>query len=275
MRLRRIFRRPWAAAAARVMGTLTRVETRAPVAALTFDDGPHPQFTPRFLELLRRYDARATFFMVGKAAQRYPEVVAEVARGGHTLANHSWDHPSFVLASRAERWSQIKAWEATLQPHGVRFFRPPFGQLSLAARLDLMRMGYTVVGWSVDVGDWHERDAAKISSRLIDNIVPGCIVILHDAIYAPLLVESLPDRLPLLHALDDVLRRLAGRFQFLTVPELLRRGRPRWEYWGKRPTPAFVDRYRSLTSGHSSALVYPSSGPPYRGRHAGFVNRPR
>jgi peptidoglycan/xylan/chitin deacetylase (PgdA/CDA1 family) len=242
------------------MGTLTRVATREPVTALTFDDGPNPRSTPRFLELLDGYGARATFFMVGEAAQRYPEVATQVAQGGHAIGCHSWDHPSFALASRKERRSQIRAWAAALRPHGVTLFRPPFGQLSLGARLDVMTMGYTVVGWSVDVGDWRERDSAKMAAGLVEKITPGSIVVLHDAIYAPLLDESLPDRSYLLTALEDVFRRLAGRMRFVTVPELMRSGRPRWEYWDKRPAPAFIDRYRSRSrvNGRSSAEAHPS-----------------
>jgi len=244
MKLPRILRRPLTMAAARMMGTLTCVETQAPVAALTFDDGPDPQSTPKFLGLLRDYGARATFFMVGEAARRYPEVVAEVARGGHTIGSHSWDHPSFALTSREERRAQLRSWEAALRPHGARLFRPPYGQLGLGARLDLMWAGYTVVGWSVDVGDWREQDATKMTAGLLEKIVPGCIVVLHDAIYLPLLAESLPDRTPLLRALEEALKHLAGRFRFVTVPELLRLGRPHWEYWDKRPTRAFIETYR-------------------------------
>ncbi|MDR7573354.1 MAG: polysaccharide deacetylase family protein [Armatimonadota bacterium] len=255
MRLRRILRRPWTAAAARVMGTLTGVRTQAPVAALTFDDGPDPQSTPKFVGLLREYGARATFFMVGEAARRYPEVVAEVVRGGHTIGSHSWDHPSFALASREERRAQLRSWEAALRPYGARLFRPPYGQLGLGARLDLMRAGYTVVGWSADVGDWRERDAAKMTAGLLEKIVPGCIVVLHDAIYRPLLAESLPDRTPLLQALEEALKRLAGRFSFVTVPELLRAGRPRWEYWDRRPTRAFMETYRLRTGARPPGRV--------------------
>jgi len=255
MRVRRILRRPWTAAAARVMGTLTRVETPERVAALTFDDGPDPQSTPKFLDLLRDYGGRATFFMVGEAARRYPEVVAEVVRGGHAIGSHSWDHPSFALTSREERRAQVRSWEAALGPHGARLFRPPYGQLGVGARLDLMRAGYTVVGWSVDVGDWRERDAAKMTAGLLEKIVPGCIVVLHDAIYLPLLAESLPDRMPLLHALEEALKHLAGRFRFVTVPELLRSGRPHWEYWDKRPTRAFVEAYRLRMGARAPARV--------------------
>ncbi len=76
-------------AARNTLGTITRVSTREPVIALTFDDGPHPEFTPRLLALLDRYQARVAFFLLGKSAQRYPEIVKQIAAAGHAIGNHS------------------------------------------------------------------------------------------------------------------------------------------------------------------------------------------
>lgn len=76
-------------------GTITSVTTRAPVVALTFDDGPHLEYTPRLLDILQRYQASATFFMIGEVAQKHPELVQLVAQAGHAIGNHSWDHRFF------------------------------------------------------------------------------------------------------------------------------------------------------------------------------------
>src|SRR4029077_13446942 len=75
------------------VGSLIRVATREPALALTFDDGPDPEETPRVLEILERHGARGTFFMVGRRVRRPPEVAARAAAAGHALANHFWDHP--------------------------------------------------------------------------------------------------------------------------------------------------------------------------------------
>ena len=78
-------------------GTITHVDTREGVIALTFDDGPHPAFTPKLLDILKGHGSKATFFMVGRVAQDHPELVRRVADDGHVIANHSWDHKSMPL----------------------------------------------------------------------------------------------------------------------------------------------------------------------------------
>jgi peptidoglycan/xylan/chitin deacetylase (PgdA/CDA1 family) len=113
-----------------VMGPITHVATREPVAALTFDDGPHPDYTLRLLEILGRHQATATFFVVGEAAQRHPDVVRQIAASGHALGNHGWDHTSLVTVDGRERRRQVRACAAAIGPCGERLFRPPFGHQS-------------------------------------------------------------------------------------------------------------------------------------------------
>ncbi|HEX2524363.1 MAG TPA: polysaccharide deacetylase family protein, partial [Terriglobia bacterium] len=138
------------------LGTVTSVQTRVPVASLTFDDGPHPEFTPRLLDILRHHKARATFFMLGQAAQKHPEIVRRVAEAGHAIGNHTWDHLSFPLLSERERQRQLKTCADAIAPYGLRLFRPPYGEQSLASRLSAARLGYEVIMFSVDVGDFCE-----------------------------------------------------------------------------------------------------------------------
>jgi peptidoglycan/xylan/chitin deacetylase (PgdA/CDA1 family) len=104
-----------------VLETISSVATTEPIAALTFDDGPHPRHTPKLLEILKRYNAKATFFMVGKVASRYPELVKAVADAGHVIGNHSWDHPSFPSLTRSERLSQVLRCAAALNPYGYTY----------------------------------------------------------------------------------------------------------------------------------------------------------
>lgn len=75
-----------------LLGTITHVRTRDNVVAFSFDDGPHPESTPAILNTLKKYNARATFFMVGKSAFKYPELVLQIAKAGHAIGNHSWAH---------------------------------------------------------------------------------------------------------------------------------------------------------------------------------------
>src|SRR6266487_3577536 len=92
-----IVTRGLAALRRRAMGTVVQVATRDPVVALTFDDGPSRECTPRLLKILERHHAHATFFMVGEAATKHREIVEDVARLGHAIGNHTWDHPSLPL----------------------------------------------------------------------------------------------------------------------------------------------------------------------------------
>jgi peptidoglycan/xylan/chitin deacetylase (PgdA/CDA1 family) len=211
-----------------VPGTITSVATRDPVAALTFDDGPHPEYTPRLLDILQEHEAHATFFMIGEAAQKHPQLVRRVAQQGHVIGNHSWDHPFFPSLSGAARREQMRACEQVLSPYGQRLFRPPYGAQSLAARLDALRLHYKVIAWNLEAKDWREHDPHWMADQLSQGIRPGSIVLLHDAIYRSQQPVPQYNREPMLAALRLFLERLGGRFRFVTVPELLRHGRPRW-----------------------------------------------
>jgi peptidoglycan/xylan/chitin deacetylase (PgdA/CDA1 family) len=225
------------------VGSLVRVATREPVLALTFDDGPDPEETPRVLELLERHGARGTFFMVGKRVRRHPEIAARAAAAGHALANHSWDHPSFRRIQGAYRRAQIRWCAEALAPHGgVPLFRPPFGEQSPASRLDAARCGHRVVAWDVVAEDWRDDPAELLVRRVMRRLRRGSIVLFHDSLYA---TEDARyrDRAPLLQALEILLGRLAGDYRFVTVPELLRLGRPvRWPSFHRLP----LDFHRRL-----------------------------
>jgi len=215
-------------AVTRPVGILVRVATREPAIALTFDVGPHSDDTPRVLEVLARHGARGTFFMVGKSVRRHPGVVAAVVAGGHAVANHSWDHPSFRRIDGPFRRAQIAWCAEALIPHapgGARLFRPPFGEQSLASRLDAARAGHRVVGWDVVAEDWRDDAAELLAARVMRRLRRGSIVLFHDTLYVTE-EERYRDRGPMLQALEILLGRLAGDFRFVTVPELLRLGRP-------------------------------------------------
>ncbi|HEY0511165.1 MAG TPA: polysaccharide deacetylase family protein [Thermoanaerobaculia bacterium] len=225
------------------LGSLVRVATREPAIALTFDDGPDPVETPRVLELLERHGARGTFFMVGKSARRHPDVVARAVAGGHAVANHSWDHPSFRRIQGSYRRAQIRWCGEALAPHGgARLFRPPFGEQSVASRLDALRCGYPVVGWDVVAEDWRDDPADLLVGRVMRRLRRGSIVLFHDTLYVTE-DERYRDRGPTRQALEILLGRLAGEYRFVTVPELLGLGRPvRWPLFHRLP----VDFHRQL-----------------------------
>jgi peptidoglycan-N-acetylglucosamine deacetylase len=214
------------------IGTITNVSTSKPVAALTFDDGPDPVFTPRLLAVLHKHQAKATFFMVGKAAERHPNIVKEVAIAGHAIGNHSWDHPSFPLITRRERWAQIRACEKAIAPYGQRLFRPPYGDQSLLSRLEASWLGYQVIMYSLTAVDWLDHDAEWMKNRMMNRIQNGSILLLHDSLFH-YRDNRYADRDPMLNGLDGLLKELGGRFTFVTIPELIRQGRPQRQYWTK------------------------------------------
>jgi peptidoglycan/xylan/chitin deacetylase (PgdA/CDA1 family) len=223
------------------LGTVTHVATHVPVVALTFDDGPDPTFTPRLLDILEKHGARATFFMVGDAAQRQPALVEDVAAAGHALGLHSWDHPSFPLITSRERRQQLRACAQALTPFASPIFRPPYGHLDHAARFDLWRMGYQVITWSGTISDWEAHPSEWFASRLSEQLRPGAIVLMHDALYHAENL-ALTDRQAVLAAIDQVLERIMGQYRFVTVPKLLTLGVPQRTDWLRRGQVDWLNR---------------------------------
>jgi peptidoglycan/xylan/chitin deacetylase (PgdA/CDA1 family) len=217
-------------ASALPLGTIIRVATREPALALTFDDGPHPEDTPPLLELLERHGAKGTFFMVGKSARRWPELVKRVADGGHAIGNHTWDHPSMPLLTGRYRRKQIEWCAEALAPHGTRLFRPPYGEQSLGSRLDAFRAGHEVVCWDVIAEDWRDDPPEALLQRVYRRLRRGSIILFHDTLYTTV-EEDWKDRAPMREAVEKLLVDLKD-YRFVTVPELLKLGRPfRWHWY--------------------------------------------
>lgn len=217
----------------RVVGTITNVTTQEKVVALTFDDGPDPKYTPLLLETLERHNARGTFFMVGEAAQKYPELVKRVADGGHAIGNHTWDHVSLPSIPGSQRRKQIRACRRALAPYGANLLRPPYGHQNLASRLDALLLGYQVITWNTVAEDWLDREPEFMVSQLEQALTAGTVVCLHDAIYKEWHEDGTPqyDRKPMIEAVGKLLEKAGDSFRFATIPELLRSGRPVRRYW--------------------------------------------
>jgi peptidoglycan/xylan/chitin deacetylase (PgdA/CDA1 family) len=226
----RLLRRAVRFAGRHFAGTITHVETTEPVAALTFDDGPDPATTPRLLEILDRHGAKATFFMLGEHALRYPELVQRIAAAGHAIANHSFDHRRLPSLSRAERRRQVLACEAALSPYGQKLFRPPRGLQSLASWLDVTSLGYQVVTWNVVAWDWEVRAAEWTAEQLSAQVRPGSIVLLHDVLHDADITAA-TDRTAVFTGLDSFLARTGSQTRFITVPQLLLHGQPHRANW--------------------------------------------
>jgi peptidoglycan/xylan/chitin deacetylase (PgdA/CDA1 family) len=153
--------------------------------ALTFDDGPHPVWTPKVLDLLRSKGVKATFCLVGTEVHQYPALVARIVREGHSLCNHTWQH-ELDLGTRPE--PEIRAnLEATnreikraVPGAKIRYFRHPGGMWTAAAVKVSRELGMIPLGWDVDPLDWKKPSAEAIRTRVINQSRPGSIVLLHD-----------------------------------------------------------------------------------------------
>jgi peptidoglycan/xylan/chitin deacetylase (PgdA/CDA1 family) len=242
----------------RVLGTITHVATQDPVVALTFDDGPHPDSTPRLLDSLEKHQARATFFVLGEAAQQYPKIIHRAAEAGHAIGSQGWNHPSFPLITRRERRAQLRSWEKAIAPHGQRLFRPPYGHQSIASRFDALLLGYKVIAWNLAAFDWLDRDAEWIADWVVGQTRPGDVIVFHDVLYHTM-KPNYVDRKPMLEAVDLILKQLGDRFRFITVPELLRHGRPQRKCWFLKADPSWLN---ALQAPYGQPRHYPVDGRP-------------
>lgn len=163
------------------------VRTRYPGADqalyLTFDDGPDPQHTPAVLELLRRHDAKAVFFLIGSNAERHPELARSIVEAGHHVGNHSMNHPWFNRIAAAAQRLEISAADRVLERFDGRAlhpFRPPHGRATLGSVLEMRRRGQTMLLWSYDSLDY-TLGSTELTERLRNAPLSGGDVLLfHD-----------------------------------------------------------------------------------------------
>ena len=166
----------------------TVVSTRAPRADkalyLTFDDGPNPDHTPALLELLGKYGAKATFFLIGREAERYPQLVERIVEEGHTLGNHSYSHPMFDALTFTEQWVEVERTDEVLSTFDGRArhgFRPPRGVFSLLLTLRFAFSRRKLAYWSYDTLDYQGREPDELAQRLRARPPrAGDVVLMHD-----------------------------------------------------------------------------------------------
>jgi peptidoglycan/xylan/chitin deacetylase (PgdA/CDA1 family) len=159
--------------------------TSEPEVWLTIDDGPSPAHTPAILDLLDRFAARATFFVIGKNAEQYPHLITAILTRGHEIANHTYTHPSgtfwFAGPRRIAREIDLCAELLRAAPdRPARFFRAPVGLKNLFVHPELELRGLAIIGWSVRGLDTITRDATDVANRVLREAKPGAIVVLHE-----------------------------------------------------------------------------------------------
>jgi peptidoglycan-N-acetylglucosamine deacetylase len=191
------------------MRTQREISPAAKVVALTFDDGPHPQITKQILDTLDRYNAKATFFMVGEHVRYFPQTVQDVFKRGHEIGNHTWNHSDLTELKEEEIEKEISSTnEAIQQIIGKKpaVFRPPYGSLTDSIR---KQIDMTIALWSADTFDWKYKDEDLILEELSNKVHNRAIVLMHD-IY-PSTADSL----------EEILKYLKEEgYTFVTVSEL-------------------------------------------------------
>jgi len=190
------------------------ISTNKPVIALTFDDGPHPIHTVKLLDILQSENISATFFVVGRNIQMYPELVKRMSAEGHEVGNHTWSHPSLPSVSLTRLDQELTKTSDLIQQvtgHRPSTMRPPYGALSKQVRnriLDQHKMN--IVLWSTDPLDWKKPSSQAIRHRLVEGAHPGGILLAHD-IHAGT-IKAIP------HVIQDLKSK---GYQFVTITQLL------------------------------------------------------
>jgi peptidoglycan/xylan/chitin deacetylase (PgdA/CDA1 family) len=209
----------WGAQCALPLIAWRRGPAGGPRVALTFDDGPDPEATPRLLRLLEERDVRATFFLIGERAARHPTLVRAIADAGHEVGNHTWRHRNAWLLSPAAAAREITEGARILDEilgRPPRLYRPPWGIVNLASLATARRLGLVTVLWSVQHEGLRPRSPAAQLRHVTDRLHEGAIVDLHDAPGLPGAPERLLAMLP---GLLDVLR--ARNYSAVPVSRLL------------------------------------------------------
>ncbi|UCH36456.1 MAG: polysaccharide deacetylase family protein, partial [Armatimonadota bacterium] len=182
---------------------------------LTFDDGPHPIYTERILQALRDANVRATFVVVGTQARAHPELLRAIAADGHEIANHSYSHDDMTRKTTAEIQQELLRTQAIVEDatgQHTRLFRPPGGQRNAAVRAAAAAVGYRTILWSANVSVCAGLPAEKGVARLLQDVKPGAIVLLHNgpdesADILPGLLAALKKRGYTFAALSDAMGR--------------------------------------------------------------------
>ncbi|AFY54981.1 putative xylanase/chitin deacetylase [Rivularia sp. PCC 7116] len=185
------------------------------VIALTFDDGPWEKTTQQTLDILKKNNVKATFFVVGKALQNNPRLGKQIVADGHAIANHTWNHWYHFMNPQVAAFEIDKTTELIYKVTGVKtnLFRPPGGHLSNGLVAHAKNKKYATLMWSADSRDFQKPAPATMVNTVLKNARPGGIVLLHD---------GGGDRTNTVKALPQIINKLRQQgYSFVTIPELL------------------------------------------------------
>ena len=189
--------------------------------ALTYDDGPNDPHTLRLLEVLARYDVRATFFLIGRYAQQRPDIAREIDKAGHVVGNHTFTHPLLTFKSGAEIRQELTTCRFALQDaigEHSNLFRPPFGGRRPAVLRIARDLGLQTVMWNVTGYDWNAPPAEVIERKVAKHMHGGDVILLHDGGHK----QMGADRSQTVLATEQMIKRYKSQgYEFVTVPQML------------------------------------------------------
>jgi peptidoglycan-N-acetylglucosamine deacetylase len=198
-----------------------------PRVSLTFDDGPHPAYSPLIRDRLARHQAKGTFFMTGSNLLSHRELAGEMARAGHEIGNHLFSHANPLFMAGKKCLDEVQKTKEIIEDiTGIenRLIRPPFGIVTPSLVSVCRRLGMTIVLWNVNSFDFRRKAHQAIARRVNAGIKPGCIVLFHECHY----MDASRDYKNTMQALDSVLTYIAEKkMKAVTVGQLL--GAPKQE----------------------------------------------
>lgn len=187
--------------------------------AITFDDGPDRRFTPQVLDILKKHDVKATFFLMGSRVKGHPDITKRIHNEGHVIGNHTFWHPKLHAESLERMVWEIEETDKSIKQivgYAPSLFRAPYGGLNTIHVEKLGEMGKGVIGWSVDTEDWKQISSEEVKRNLLKDLHPGAIILMHSA------GDWTQDLSGMTKALDELLPILKERgYELVTIPELL------------------------------------------------------
>lgn len=187
--------------------------------ALTFDDGPDTHFTPQVLDMLKKHNVKATFFLIGARVKEHDEIVKRIHDEGHVIGNHTYWHPNLPKEELDRMDWEVTETENVIEDitgYKPRLFRSPYGALNEEMVETLGEMNNTIIGWNVDSLDWKQLGADVIADNVLSNVDLGSIILMHDG------GDWSMDLTGTVEGLDKIISKLKeDNTNFVTVPELI------------------------------------------------------
>ncbi len=229
------------------------VQKEEKIASLSFDAAWGNEDTQQLIDILGKYNVKATFFVVGEWVDKYPESVKALADAGHEIMNHSATHPYMTKLSREQMKEEITACDNKIEAiTGVRptLFRPPYGDYNDSVVEVLTEMGHYAIQWDVDSLDWKDLPAAEIQNRVLSKTKEGSIILFHNA------AKNTPEALP------SIIEGLQEKgFTLVPISKLIYQDNYTMDHEGRQIPNSASSGEASASSGTASSAAESSSQP--------------